>query len=411
MDAIRLGVVCDLREEGWHSMDLLADMLMETLPEIHGTRIDPTRLCPTFSRRWTRLPLLGSTARASLGDRLTARLWDYPRWLAPRTDAFDLFHIVDHSYAHLVRVLPPGRVIVTCNDVDAIDAALPGRNYRFNPARILAAGILEGLGRAAYVACISEATKTQLIATGRVQPERVGVVYLGVHPSCSAAPAPRWDHDVALRLGPPRVDLLHVGSTIPRKRLDTVLGVLHGVRQTIPNARLLRVGGPLTAPQRALAKTLGVEDAIVEFPFLERPLLAALYRRASLVLLPSDREGFGLPLVEAMACGTPVVASSIPALLEVGGAPTTYCPPGDVAAWVKAVVNLLEQKQREVSAWHARRQSCVATAARFEWNTYADEMTNLYSSLTALANGKADAPARVRVKTDTNPWITMRGVR
>ncbi len=362
-------------------MDLLADMLMETLPEIHDAPVDPTRLCPSFSRRWTRLPLVGSTARASLGDRLTARLWDYPRWLAPRAGAFDLFHIVDHSYAHLVRALPADRVIVTCNDVDAIEAALPGRNYRFNPARLLALGILEGLGRAAYVACISEATKAQLIATGRVDPGRVRVVYLGVHPSCSAAPAPRWDHDVALRLGPPRVDLLHVGSTIPRKRLDTLLEVFRGVRERIGHARLLRVGGPLTAQQRALAGRLGVVDAIVELPFLERPLLAALYRRASLVLLPSDREGFGLPLVEAMACGTPVVASAIPALLEVGGAATTFCPATDVAAWVKAVVRLLEEKQHDVSAWHARRQACISTAARFDWKNYADQMTDIYASL------------------------------
>jgi glycosyltransferase involved in cell wall biosynthesis len=385
MAAIKLGVVCDLREEGWHSMDLLADMLMETLPETRGAQVDPTRLCPTLSRRWTRLPLVGGTARARLGDRLTARLWDYPRWLAPRAEAFDLFHIVDHSYAHLVRALPADRVVITCNDVDAIVAALPGHDYRFSPARRLAAGILEGLGRAAYVACISEATRAQLVATGRVDPERVGVVYLGVHPSCSAAPAPRWDHDVALRLGPPSVDLLHVGSTIPRKRLDTLLEVFCGVRETLGNVRLLRVGGLLTAQQRALARTLGVDDAIVEFPFLERPLLAALYRRASLVLLPSDREGFGLPLVEAMACGTPVVASAISALLEVGGDATTYCAPGDVPAWVNAVVGLLRQKQSDAAAWHARRQECISTASRFDWKLYAEQMTDLYCSVTSAA--------------------------
>jgi glycosyltransferase involved in cell wall biosynthesis len=385
MHAIKLGVVCDLREEGWHSMDLLADMLMETLPETHGGEVHPTRLCPTFSRRWTRLPVVGSTARASLGDRLTARLWDYPRWLAPHAGAFDLFHIVDHSYAHLVRVLPADRVIVTCNDVDAIEAAMPGRDYRFSPARMLAAGILEGLRRAARIACISEATKTQLIRTGRVDPERVGVVYLGVHPSCTSAPAPRWDHDVAARLGPARVELLHVGSTIPRKRVDTLLEVFRGVREAITDARLLRVGGPLTAQQRSLAKSLGVDDAIVEFPFLERPLLAALYRRASLVLLPSDREGFGLPLVEAMACGTPAVASAIPALLEVGGDAATYCAPNAVASWVRAVVGLLAQKQSNPAAWQARRQACISSAARFDWKIYAEQMIELYASVSAAA--------------------------
>ena len=65
-------------------------------------------------------------------------------------------------------------------------------------------------------------------------------------------------------------------------------------------------------------------------PLLDRDELADLYRRAALVLLPSDREGFGLPVVEAMACGTPVVASDIPALREIGGDAAAYCAPGDV---------------------------------------------------------------------------------
>ena len=64
---------------------------------------------------------------------------------------------------------------------------------------------------------------------------------------------------------------------------------------------------------------LGLGHNIRVLPFVDRPVLAALYRRASLVLLPSEREGFGLPLVEAMACGISVVASDLPVLREVGG--------------------------------------------------------------------------------------------
>ena len=101
------------------------------------------------------------------------------------------------------------------------------------------------------------------------------------------------------------------------------------MRSRVRNVRLMRVGGPLTPAQRALRGELrGRPTPIIEMPFLERPLLAALYRRASVVVLPSHREGFGLPLVEAMACGTPVVASAIPALKEIGGDAATYCRPG-----------------------------------------------------------------------------------
>jgi glycosyltransferase involved in cell wall biosynthesis len=381
MKPIRVGVVCDFREEEWHSMDLIADMLMEILPAIAPQEISATRLCPPMARRWSRLPLVGRTARAHLGDRLTGRLWDYPRWLAPRTRDFDLFHIVDHSYAHLVRVLPPRRTIVTCNDTDALQTVLPDRNRRFDPARLLASGILDGLAQAAHIACISRTTQAQLLAFGAVDPARTSVVYLGVHPSCSPLPDGHADSDIAERLGPPGLEILHVGSTIPRKRIDVLLEILRGVRQTAAGVRLLRVGGSLTPAQRGLAKRLGVADAIVELPFMRRSELAALYRRASILVLPSDREGFGLPVVEAMACGTPVVASAIPALQEAGGSAAAYCPPGDSRRWVPTILELLRRKQCDVQAWEIGRRACITAAARFDWVAYADQMAQLYTRI------------------------------
>jgi glycosyltransferase involved in cell wall biosynthesis len=376
--ALRVAVICDLREEGWHSMDLIADMLLETLPVVAGNDIRATGLCPRMVPRWSRLPLVGGASRARLGDRLTGRLWDYPRWLAPRIPEFDIFHIVDHSYAHLVRVLPAERTIVTCNDTDAIQAALRGGLSRFAPASLLASHILDGLGRAARVACISEATRAELLASGAVKPEHTSVVPLGVHPSCSQAPAPRWDVEIDRMLGPRGVEILHVGSTIPRKRIDVLLEIVAGVRRTIQSVKLIHVGGVFTPAQRTLAGTLGISNALVELPFLERPLLAALYRRASVLVLPSEREGFGLPVVEAMACGTPVVASAIAALREAGGDAAIYCRVGDVPRWVEVVTDLLRWRESDPAAWTSRQTAGIVAAARFNWNTYASEMTALY---------------------------------
>ena len=327
-------------------------------------------------RRWSRVPLVGNTARARLGDRLTGRLWDYPRWLAPRAGDFDLFHIVDHSYAHLVRVLPAHRTVVTCHDLDAVQAALPGSRKRLDLSRLLASNILDGLARAGHVACVSQATKSELLATGRVKPDRVSVVYEGVHPSCVPD-----DRAASLSSSSDKPRILHVGSTIPRKRIDVLLKVLGGLRRTFTDLQLVRVGGKLAADQRRLATQLGVADAIVEMDFLERPALADVYRRASLVVLPSEREGFGLPVVEAMACGTQVVASAIPSLQEVGGSAAVYCPVGDVDRWVGAIAELLHQRQRDPAGWLARKRASIASASQFNWKSYAAEMAKCYSSL------------------------------
>jgi glycosyltransferase involved in cell wall biosynthesis len=359
-------------------MDLIADMLLEALPSVPGGEVVATGLCPRMVPRCSRLPLLGGSSRARLGDRLLGRLWDYPRWLAPRIRDFDVFHIVDHSYAHLLGVLPAERTIVTCNDVDAIHAALPATRRRLAPASLLASRILQGLGRAAHVACISEATRADLLAAGVVKPERVSVIPLGVHPSCSQAPAPRWDAEIDRLVGPRGVEILHVGSTIPRKRIDLLLRAFAGVRSTFDTIRLVHVGGAFTPAQRALAARLRIDGAIVELPFLERPLLAALYRRAAVLVLPSDREGFGLPLVEAMACGTPVVASALPALRETGGIAAMYCPPGDVERWVETLTTLLHQREADPSTWASRQTASIVEASRFDWTAYAASMAAVY---------------------------------
>ncbi|HET9467231.1 MAG TPA: glycosyltransferase family 1 protein [Vicinamibacterales bacterium] len=377
MTPVRVGVVCDLQEEGWHSMDLVADMLLDALPSVSAGRIVATRLRPPMTRRWTRLPVVGRGNRAHLGDRLTGRLWDYPRWLAPRRAEFDVFHIVDHSYAHLVRALPADRTIVTCNDTDAFEAARRGSASRLDPSRLLAAHVLDGISRASHVACISEATRQDLISTGRVDPSRTSVVYLGAHPSCTPEPDAAADDEIDGLLGPRGFELLHVSSTIPRKRIDVLLEVFSKFRSVHPDARLVRVGGALTQDQQAFAARLNIRDAIVPVPFLERRPLAALYRRASVVLLPSDREGFGLPVVEAMACGTPVVASDIPALREVGGTAAIYAPPGDVSRWVEALLQF-RRDQSDPMIRERRRQACIRNAMKFDWTQYAAQMSHLY---------------------------------
>ena len=99
----------------------------------------------------------------------------------------------------------------------------------------------------------------------------------------------------------PTLDILHVGSTIPRKRLDLLLDAFALLPSQRPDVRLVRVGGPFTTEQEAHARRSGSRRASLVLPFVSRETLHAIYRRAALLVITSDREGFGLPVVEALS--------------------------------------------------------------------------------------------------------------
>src|SRR5438132_7480747 len=182
MGARRVAVICDLREEGWPSMDLIADMLLKHLHSDHSGFIDPTRICPPMRRRFTHsgaerdtlstgtLPasrvgeshsmILGANGAAFNADRVFNRLWDYPRLVKKRRAEFELFHLLDHSYSQLVHELPLERTVVTCHDIDTFRCILdPLGDQRGIAFRAMAKHILNGFRKAARVICDSRATR------------------------------------------------------------------------------------------------------------------------------------------------------------------------------------------------------------------------------------------------------------
>ena len=375
---LRVGVVADLLEEGWPSMDLVADMLVAHLGE-EDHAVETVLLRPAFRARIGRLA--GVNGRPLTIDRIINRFYDYPRWLSAQGVRADVFHLVDHSYAHLVTALPRGRVVVTCHDTDAFLRLLGNRVSESRLPRRLAQRVLDGLRAADIVACVSETTRRELVTLGLVPEERTEVVVNGVHPACTPEPDTAADQAAAELLGPVGApELLHVGSTISRKRIDVLLDVLRAVATT-HGVRLIRVGGAFTVDQQHSAEALGIDDRITVLPFLDRRVLAAVYRRAALALMTSEREGFGLPVVEAMACGTPVVASDIPVLREVGGDAASYAAVGDLEAWRQTVTRLLDEKDARPLEWARRRDAALARASLFSWSAYARRMEALYARL------------------------------
>jgi glycosyltransferase involved in cell wall biosynthesis len=365
---LRVAVVADLLEERWSSMDLVAETLVSHLKNGAGRAVDVEMLRPS-------LP-----SRGKSGGRFVRRFWDYSRWLRARAGAFDVFHVIDHSYAHLVHVLPANRAVVTCHDTDAfLPLVHPGLTTSRLP-KMAVRILLSGMRKAARVTCDTAATYDEACRYRLVPTDRLIVVRNGTPVGYSAQGAPASERALDRLLRPVEagaLDLLHVGSTIPRKRIDLLLRIVAAVKDVYPAVRLLKAGGSFTPEQRDLVEALGLERQVVQLPFLETDQLAALYRRATLLLLTSDREGFGLPVIEAMACGTRVVATDLKVLREVGGGAALYCDLGDIGQWRDAIVGIA-QDRHDQTARAMWRAAGVAQAATFSWSHYAESMSRIY---------------------------------
>ena len=371
---LRAALVCDPLEEGWYSMDLFGDMLASCFQQAHAGALHVEQLRPRLNARFSALPIGASRNLRNL-DRFLHRFVDYPRWLSGQVSRFDLFHIVDHSYSQLALALPPGRTVVTCHDLDTFRCILdPGAEPRPKWFQAMARRTLRGFLLAAHVICVSAFTKEQLLRHGLFTEDRLSVIPPGVDPVFFSDPSAEPGTITAAK-GP---YLLHVGSTIRRKRMDVLLRVFAEVLKEFPDLHLIQAGGALTPEQSALAASLQLSGKIVQAPGLSKAQLAALYRDATLLLQTSEAEGFGLPVIEAMACGCPVVASDIAPLREAGGDAADYCPVGDINIWSATVARLLRERRDAPEAWEVRRTLARRHAGDFTWSKNAARTLAVY---------------------------------
>ena len=381
---LKVGIICDLKEEQWPSMDLVGDMLLEQFAQRRNGDLQASRVQPKLRRSCTALPLMRNSRLAWNADRLLNRAVYYPWWLRGRSRQFDVLHIVDHSYAQLAWQTTPSRTIVSCHDLEAFSCLFEQPAQR-RPKWFQAYSrhILRGMQRAAHVVCVSDTVRCAAVENGLLDAKKVSVVHNGVHPTCRPQPQKEFD-ECAVGLLPFDANtplLLHVGSTVRRKRIDLLLRIFASVRRQSQHAKLVRIGGPLTAEQSAEATALGVLDHIVQLPFLSREALAAVYRRCNIALLPSEIEGFGLPVIEAMACGCPVVATDIPVLREVGGDAAIFVQLGQIEAWSDQIVALLAEEKVDPQARMLRREASIANARRFSWSAAANQLAYLYMQI------------------------------
>jgi glycosyltransferase involved in cell wall biosynthesis len=366
----RLAVIFDAVEERWPSMEYVAEMLLKHLQAEQTDRLASTGIRPRYFGALERLPGLPRRLVWN-ADRFVTRFVSYPIQLLRSRGRFDVFHIADHTYAQLVHALPRGKVGVFCHDLDAFEPVLDGERvmpaWRVQLARVL----LEGLKRAAVVFFSTQQVRERMLAHRIVEMERL------VHAPYGLAdefwnPA---DADLpdAVR-GLPY--LLNVAGNFPRKRLDVLFRVFARLRPEWPELRLVQHGAELDDDLRRVIRELGIGDRLIQTGSLSRAGMAALYRHAKLLLFTSDREGFGLPVLEALAAGTVVVLSDIAAFREISGEAGIFCPVGDVERWTEVVRSLLSNVRPPPSL-----EVRLAQAQKFSWATHARVVADAYSGL------------------------------
>ena len=374
----RVAILHDMVEEGWPSMDQMGELLTARLPAF-APRLQITPVRHPLVRVASRGPL-GRHAAPFFADRLLNRMVLYPRRVRRTVRGrFDVYHVIDHSYAQLALDLPGPSTVITCHDVDAFRSLVePDAEPRPAWFRMLARRVLQGLRSARVVVCGSSAARDDLARFGLVAPSALRVVANGIDPAL-LEPATPAAHRRAAELLPPQrgvVDLLHVGSDIPRKRLDRLIDLAGALHSRGHRIRLVRVGSPLRADTRRRAHDASFGD-LVELPFLDRGVLRAIYERSRMLLMTSDREGYGLPVLEAFAAGTPVVASDIPALRESSGGLAACVAPEPLDGWIDAVERVLAASDvdgREAAVRRARAASCT-------WDHHVRGLLPIYAEL------------------------------
>jgi len=230
--------------------------------------------------------------------------------------------------------------------------------------------------RARRVITISESTRQDVIRAWGVPPERVDVVYCGVDPTFRPLPPAQLD---AFRRqhGLPEHFVLFLGTLEPRKNLDTLLEAYALWCRAQPSAPLLVIAGAkgwYFQHVFASVERLSLDDRVRFVGYVPAEELPGWYGTADVFIYPSQYEGFGLPVLEAMACGTPVITSDRSSLPEIAGDAGCLVPPDDtlqLAESMRQVWNDRELRQ-------AMRERGLARAARFSWEQTAHQTVACY---------------------------------
>jgi glycosyltransferase involved in cell wall biosynthesis len=296
-------------------------------------------------------------------------------------DRLDLYHATHY-------VLPPlrSRAVVTIHDIIHLlyPQFLPSRAALVY-ARVM---IRRALRRADRIITVSYNSKRDLVDYFGIVPARVDVIYNGVSPRFCADVSEEDRVRVTAKYGLRRPYLLFLGGEKPHKNVQNVVRAFGEARRTRPDLpHVLALAGPMpknSARIDALIAALDLGPAIARPGLIDEADLPGLLSGADVLLYPTLYEGFGLPVVEAMACGTPVLTSSTSALQEIAGGYSYLVDPLDVDAIARGIVALATDPKVRADFVELGRKR----ALDFSWEKAAERTLEVYAEALAGAGNR-----------------------
>jgi len=283
----------------------------------------------------------------------------------------DVFHATWHL---LPRLRTPASVMTLYDLSFALFPETHLRILRWS-SNVLVPRFLRACDR---VIAISESTKRDAVRLYGIPEDKIVVTHLAAEDRFRPADPDRVA-EVRGRFGLPARFILYVGTIEPRKNLDVLLGALRRLKGQGREVPLVVAGrlGWLYDGFLAKIRSLGLESLVLLPGFVPDDDLPALYTAAEAFVYPSVYEGFGIPVLEAMGCGTPVLCSDASSLPEVAGDAGILLPSGDPAVWADAIGRLME----DTALRSELRERGFRQSSRFRWEETARRTWEVYSAV------------------------------
>lgn len=295
--------------------------------------------------------------------------WAIPRLL--RQHKVDVYHSAYYLMAYITGV----PTLLTLYDL--IPIHYPA--YSTLKARLLFRWATAlALRTAQHTLAISEAARRDFLARFRLRPERITAIPLAADPAFTPQ-SPEVVAALRARYALPDTFLLYLGSNKPHKNLVRLIEAWAVVQAEMPGYMLVIAGAwlPQHPEPRQRGRTLGIDDRVCWLGSLPDADLPALYTAADVFVFPSLYEGFGLPVIEAMACGTPVACAKTSSLPEVAGDAAVLFDPTQT----EGIADALRRVCGDADLRAGLRRRGLAQATRFSWARTAQETLTAYRTL------------------------------